>query len=321
MSRPLRIEYPGAFYHITSRGNERKAIFKSKDDHLRFFAYLKTATERYAASIHAYILMDNHYHLLLETPEGNLSAILHHLNAGYTIYFNKKRQRSGHLFQGRYKAILVDRDAYAVELSRYIHLNPVRAGMVGKAEEYYWSSLKGYLWDNQQEPWLNTRFILQQFGEDENKARKRYREFVNEVAGRKARNPFDEVTASTFLGRESFINWVKDKFLAGRGKEREIPALRALEKKVSISEIKEAVAEILKKEDSTVRKISLYLCHRFSGRPLKDIGDAFGGIGPSAVAQNTRRVNQRKSEDEEFKRLIDSTEKTMLKSEKCRPDP
>ena len=144
------------------------------------------------------------------------------------------------------------------------------------------------------------------------RSRKKYREFVNEVASRKARNPFNEVTASTFLGRESFINGVKDKFLAGRGEEREIPALRALERKVSISEIKEAVTEILKKEDSTARKISLYLCHRFSGELLKDIGDAFGGIGPSAVSQNTRRVRQRKSEDKEFRRLIGNIEKTIL---------
>lgn len=109
-TRPLRIQYPGAFYHVTARGNERKDVFKSKRDRERFLSYLETATERYGARVHVYCLMGNHYHLLLETPEGNLSQIMRHINGAYTTYFNTKRQRSGHLFQGRFKAILVDAD-------------------------------------------------------------------------------------------------------------------------------------------------------------------------------------------------------------------
>jgi len=128
MARPLRIEYPGAHYHITSRGNEQKDIFKSQRDREKFLEYLECATTRYGAVIHAYCLMSNHFHLLLETPEGNLSEIMRHINGAYTTYFNVKRKRAGHLLQGRYKAILVDADEYLVELSRYIHLNPVRVG-------------------------------------------------------------------------------------------------------------------------------------------------------------------------------------------------
>ena len=138
MARPLRITYPGAFYHVTSRGNERKNVFKSKRDRVKFLEYLDSATKRYDAVIHAFCLMDNHYHLLLETPSGNLPQIMRHTNGAYTTYFNVKRERSGHLFQGRYKAILVDMDEYAKELSRYIHLNPVRAKMVKTPEEYEW---------------------------------------------------------------------------------------------------------------------------------------------------------------------------------------
>ncbi len=130
MARSLRIEFSGAFYHVTARGNERKPIYKSKRDRERFLSYLESATERYGAILHVYCLMDKHYHLFLETPSGNLSQIMHHIYGAYTTYFNTKRQRSGHLFQGRYKAILVDVDEYAEELSRYIHLNPVRAGIV-----------------------------------------------------------------------------------------------------------------------------------------------------------------------------------------------
>ena len=139
MARPLRIAFPGAFYHVTTRGNERKTVFKRKRDRERFLEYLETATERYHAVIHAYCLMDNHYHLLLDTPAGNLSQIMHHGNGAYTTYFNVKRARSGHLFQGRYKAILVEKDEYAKELSRYIHLNPVRAKMVEQPEQYEWT--------------------------------------------------------------------------------------------------------------------------------------------------------------------------------------
>ncbi len=118
MGRPLRIEYPGAFYHVTARGNEQREIYKSIADRERFLDYLASATERYGAVVHVWCLMTNHYHLLLEAPAGNLSQIMRHINGAYTNYFNTKRRRSGHLFQGRYKAILVERDAYAMELSR-----------------------------------------------------------------------------------------------------------------------------------------------------------------------------------------------------------
>jgi len=162
MSRPLRISYPGAFYHVTSRGNERRPIFQTRRDFERFIGYFESATERYGARVHCFCLMTNHYHLLLETPRANLEAILHHLNTSYTNYFNKKRGRSGHLFQGRYKAILVEKDSYALELSRYIHLNPMRAQMVGDPSEYPWSSYLAYIGRERRWRWLCKDFILEQ---------------------------------------------------------------------------------------------------------------------------------------------------------------
>ena len=164
MARPLRIQYPGAVYHITSRGNERKDVFKSKRDREKFLSYLKTATERYGAKIHVYCLMGNHYHLLLETPEGNLSQIMRHINGAYTTYFNTKRNRSGHLFQERIKAILVEADEYATHLSRYIHLNPERAGMVGNPVDYPWTSYRHYIGREKPPEWLVTDFVLGFFG-------------------------------------------------------------------------------------------------------------------------------------------------------------
>jgi len=141
MARQLRIEYEGAFYHITSRGNERRKIFFSKTDYKKFKEYLSDAQKKYNYRLHCYVLMTNHYHLLIETPDGNMSKVMHYLNGAYTNYINRKRNRYGHLFQGRYKAILVDHYSYLLELSRYLHLNPVRAGMVSKPGEYEYSTI------------------------------------------------------------------------------------------------------------------------------------------------------------------------------------
>ncbi|MCH8056115.1 MAG: transposase, partial [Deltaproteobacteria bacterium] len=145
MARPLRIEYPGATYHVTSRGNERKAIFRGDLDRRKFLELLSSSVEQFILQLHAYVFMDNHYHLLVETPEGGLSRAVRYLNGVYTQYFNRRHRRVGHLFQGRYKAILIDKDSYLAELSRYIHLNPwrVRSG-VKDPLRYRWSSLRAY---------------------------------------------------------------------------------------------------------------------------------------------------------------------------------
>ena len=134
VGRPLRIEYLGALYHITSRGNERKKIFLEDADKIKFLEILEDYHNRFNILIHSYILMDNHYHFIVETPKGNLTKVMHGVNGCYTGYFNRKYRRSGHLFQGRYKGILVDKDAYLVQLSRYVHINPVRAKIVERPE-------------------------------------------------------------------------------------------------------------------------------------------------------------------------------------------
>ncbi|SPF44950.1 transposase (fragment) [Syntrophobacter sp. SbD1] len=147
MARPLRIEYEGAFYHVTARGNERWKIFFMKKDYDKFKEYIEAAEINFGFILHAYVLMTNHYHLIVETPQKNLGRIMHYLNSSYTTYVNIKRKRNGHLFQGRYKAILVDKDNYLLELSRYVHLNPVRANMTQKPEDYPYSSYRSYVGD------------------------------------------------------------------------------------------------------------------------------------------------------------------------------
>ena len=310
MARALRITFPGAFYHVTSRGNERKAVFKSKRDREKFLEYLESATQRYDALIHAYCMMDNHYHLLLQTPSGNLPQIMRHINGAYTTYFNVKRDRSGHLFQGRYKAILVDIDEYAKELSRYIHLNPVRAKIVETPEEYEWSSYPAYTDKQKPAKWLYRDFILGYFGQKLSTAQKGYQEFVNALVRQEYDSPLDEVVSSTLLGSADFIAFIKDNFLSAKKPDRELPALKELVKKNSIQDLFEKVELVFNKDKVMARNVKMYLCQRYTGKKLKDIGLHFG-IGESGVSQACRRVAQKVEKDKKLKKKIVRLEKQI----------
>ena len=287
MARPLRIEYPGAFYHVTSRGNEKKDIFKTVADREKFLFYLASACARYGAEIHAYCLMTNHYHLMLETPLGNLSLIMKHINSSYTTYFNIKHKRVGHLLQGRYKAILVQADAYAAELSRYIHLNPVRAGMVKFPEDYRWTSYRFYT-EGSEPLWLNTKFILGYFGTGIPESRRNYKSYVNEKVAGGYFSPLMEVVASTILGSEDFVREIQQKMLEDRPVDRDLPALRELKERPRPEKIYEVTRKVFVDNARLARLAGIYLCHRYSGAKLKEIGDLFL-LSESGVNQASRR--------------------------------
>jgi putative transposase len=310
MARPLRIIYPGAFYHITSRGNERKQIFKSLSDREKFLFYLESATRRYDAIIHVYCLMDNHYHLLLETPSGNLSQIMRHINGAYTTYFNIKRQRAGHLLQGRFKAILVDMDEYCKELSRYIHLNPVRAKMVAKLQDYRWSSYLDYIGRRKPPAWLKRDFILGYFGKKTSIAQKNYREFVKVRLGQKNKSPLNEVIGSTVLGSADFVDEIRKRFIEGKGANRDLPAIKALYSKPAIEDIIKAVESAFNQQPARVKSVSLYLCHKHTAGSLKQIGRYFN-IGESGVSQASRRIGMRLKRDNKLKKRIKSLENKL----------
>lgn len=310
MSRPLRIEYPGAFYHVTSRGNEQKAIFKSKKDREQFLHYLETATERYAAIIHTYCLMDNHYHLLVETPKGNLSQIMRHINGAYTTYFNVKRKRSGHLFQGRYQAILVDVDEYAKELSRYIHLNPVRAAIVEKPEEFIWSSYSSYIGKKRKLEWLQTDFILGYFDKKVSSAKKKYQQFVEDRIESDEKSPFEGTIASTLLGSPGFIREITEKFLEGKEKDRNIPAISVINRGPAIEMISKVARQVTGTEDGLSKKMSLYLCHRYSGAKLKEIGDYFD-MKDAAVSQASKRFATQVGKDRALRKTVKNAEEKL----------
>lgn len=302
MARQLRIEYPGAFYHITSRGNERKDIFNDEAEFEKYLEYLDTAALRYKAVVHVYCLMSNHYHLLLETPLGNLSQIMRHINGAYTAYFNSKRQRAGHLLQGRYKAILVDADEYAGELSRYIHLNPVRAGIVSRPERYNWSSYQYYIGGKKAPAWLKTDFILGYFGGKTKNAQDRYREFVESMIEKEYESPLKDTVASTILGRLEFVAEIKNKYLSGKENDRNLPALKEL-RKVSIGEIEKGAEGIFGGDKVILRKAAIYLIHRYSGRNLREIGTYFG-ISESGVSQTSRRFSMLLEKDKKLSKKV-----------------
>jgi putative transposase len=203
MARPLRIEFSGALYHITSRGNAQCDIFLNDDDRIRFLDQLSQAVSRYDWYCHAYCLMDNHYHLLIETGAPTLSVGMKYLNGTYTQSFNRLHQRAGHVFQGRYKAILVEKESYLLELSRHIVLNPVRAKMVRSAKEWRWSSYRATAGQTEAHPCLTTESVLSVLGKRRKKAQEKYRAFISD--GRNQPSPWERVKNQIYLGSDQFV--------------------------------------------------------------------------------------------------------------------
>ena len=202
MARPLRLEFPGAIYHLTSRGNARQKVFFTDTDRQLFLDTLTGVVSRYSWICHAYCLMANHYHLLVETPKANLSLGMRQLNGIYTQAFNRRHRRVGHLFQGRFKAILVEKESYLLELCRYIVLNPVRVKGTLKTGSWKWSSYRATAGLAPAPVFLTTDWVLGQFGKKRAQAQKRYREFVKE--GLESR-PLEELKGQIYLGSEEFI--------------------------------------------------------------------------------------------------------------------
>ncbi|KPK14843.1 MAG: addiction module toxin RelE [Betaproteobacteria bacterium SG8_41] len=203
MVRPLRLEFPGAVYHVTARGNARAEIFKDDADRDAFLSVLERCIARFGWLLHAYCLMDNHYHLMIETRAANLSAGMRQLNGVYTQRFNRRHRRVGHVFQGRFKAIIVDRDSYLLDLSRYVVLNPVRARVVHGPKDYRWSSYRATAGLSAAPQYLTCDWILSQFGTSRALAQEHYRAFVAE--GMKAPSPWERLEAQVILGDEAFI--------------------------------------------------------------------------------------------------------------------
>jgi len=225
MARPLRLEFPDATYHVTSRGNAQNAVFLDDENRELFFVCLGEVVVRFGWVCHAYCLMDNHYHLLIETPEGNLSLGMRQLNGIYTQRFNRRHGRVGHLFQGRFKAIVVDRDSYLLELCRYVVLNPIRAAMVKHIEHYPWSSYPATMGLTDCPGWLNTDWLLSHFGRHRAVAQRHYADFVAEGVG--LLSPWSALKGQVLLGSEAFVEKMRP-LLEQKDKLKEIPRAQRL---------------------------------------------------------------------------------------------
>ncbi len=320
MSRPLRIEWEGGFYHITARGNEKRPIFRIEGDFLRFIDRIERMYERYGVVIHAYVLMTNHYHLLLETPRGNLSTALHDLNTAYTNYFNRRHDRVGHLFQGRYRSIVVEKDAYLLELSRYIHLNPVRAGIVKKPDAYRWSSYPSYLSSGSFPEWLRREDVLEQMDTNPVKGRRKYRKFVEEGLRREIRDPLTAVMGWIALGGETFWEEVKNRVQGLQGQD-EVPVLREIRRKTEAGEIVEKVASFYGIPADRITRlehplhhgtqVAMYLTRKKTDLSLNEIAAIFGKRHYTAVSAAFRRVEAKRERDRGFDRELGKIEREL----------
>ncbi|MGC8763986.1 MAG: REP-associated tyrosine transposase [Acidobacteriota bacterium] len=237
MARPLRIEYPGAVYHVSSRGNARQRVFLGDVDRVAFLEAVASGVARYGFIIHAYCLMDNHYHLLVETPNANLSLGMQRINGEYTQGFNRRHRRCGHLFQGRFKAVLVQKESHLLEVCRYVVLNPVRAKMVKRVGEWAWSSYKATAGEVKCPPYLSTSWVLSQFHREKAIAQRLYRRYVAQGL-REKESPFARVAAQMVLGTAEFVDEWREKAQAKREVQehprfQRMAARPALEKIVS----------------------------------------------------------------------------------------
>lgn len=291
MARQLRIEFTGAFYHVYSRGNQKQLVFLEDADRYFFLKCLGDAHERFDCVIHAVCLMKNHYHLLIETRRGNLSRIMQFINTTYTVYFNLKHERCGHLFQGRYKAILVEAETYAHVLARYIHLNPVRAGIVKTPELSTWSNYREYVGLACPPIWMDTAMVLASFGGLTAKSRLNYAEFVASAIGRALPNPIQAADASGILGNEDFVNRIKNEYIGDeiRLPDRDRPQLRRLKDKPDLGTIQQVTLNHLSPKSRFAKSAAIYITHKNSDHKLKAIGD-FYQVSVSAVSEACRRI-------------------------------
>jgi putative transposase len=330
MARPLRIDFPDATYHVTCRGNERRALFKDDDDRQAFISKLGNSLSIYGVKAHAYVLMTNHFHLVLQTPKANLSAFMRHFNVSYTGYFNRRHKRVGHLYHGRFKAILVETDRYLLGLTRYVHLNPVRIGawkrvgyreQVGHLWRYSWSSLPGYVSAQRQIPWVTYEDVLFHCSG----SRRKYGRFVQDGLETGYATPWKELKGQVVLGDEAFWKFVKSRSeqLVVPTTAREQPSLKILEK-LTPAEIVSRVAEYFGLEPRRLerkrsgrrdeRAILMELIYRHGRITQREVGEHLGGMDYTAVSHERRRLRERLQSNEALAKVYEDLERRLTGS-------
>jgi putative transposase len=313
MARPLRLEFAGALYHVTARGNERKPIYRDERDRQRFLERLATVAAGFSVRVHAYVLMRNHYHLLVETPAGNLSRAMRQLNGVYTQDFNRRHRRAGHLFQGRYKAILVDKDSYLLELSRYIHLNPVRVGEVRQPWDFGWSSAGAFVGKRRAPNFLVVGEVLGHFGRRRATARRRYAAFLLDGMEKGDAKPWAAVEGQLLLGEPPWVERMKRRLGAwpaggeetGRRKLSLRPPLSVLLTQVCREARVERAALMRRRglRGSWARRVAMALAWELCGLSQSEIAQALG-VGPYAVSKAVARTDALARSDPRVRKAI-----------------
>lgn len=323
MARPLRIEYDGAWYHVMNRGQSRKNIFYTDHDKVFFLSLLSDIVTAFGIQIHAFSLMENHYHLLIHTPQAGLSRPMRHLNGLYTQYFNQKHAKDGSLFRGRYKAILIDTDGYLTELARYIHCNPVKAGLSKNPAAHPWTSHRHYLRPDIRFSWLSTDEILKRFGTHRQKAIKLFDRFVSTDSW----EIFDEIERPKLriLGSNGFKTWVIENFVKKSHKlSPEIPKKeKHIELPVTVRQILKGLAfcydiEIPQMRQchagkkNEARAVAIYLLRRQKGLSHQQIAQWLNIRNQNTLAQTLFRIKQRINTDKKFYKKIRQIEAAVL---------
>lgn len=322
MSRPLRIEYAGAWYHVMNRGRRAETIFENDADYRGFVDLLKESSDLWNIKISAFCLIPNHYHLLIHTPEGNLSRAMRHINGVYTQRFNRSHRCDGQLFRGRYKSILVEGDSYLLQLVRYIHRNPVRAGLADKVSQYRWSSHTGYLSMGDQWEWLHKRFILSILSPDSSWWQKAYCQFMDMEDEEEFLHIFQGDKQPLAVGTEEFMERLKERFFEGKI-NTQIPESAALAPE--IVDIKKVICTYYQVDESQLcrsrrgwfiepRAVAIYLVRTLRREKLMDIGAGFRLRSSSAVSSVITGMERRLAEDAELRDRVHEVRERVLKN-------
>ena len=312
MSRPLRLEFPGAWWHIHSRGVERRDIFLDDADRRRFLNVLADAVPRFRWRLHAYVLMSNHFHLLVETVHATLSRGMQRIGGDYAESFNKRHDRAGHLFQGRFKAHLIDSETYLLRVAKYIVLNPVRAGLVARAAEWAWSSHRATAGLERNGGWLTTEEILDRFHpRDLALAMIAYRKFVDDLTD--ASSPWRELVGQIYLGGAEFVNRVQER-IDERRRSDQHPRAQRIVRPATVDDVRRAVASVtgeapVKSASSNTRLAYATIARSEALATLHEIGATLG-IGPSGAKYLIDQGQRLSKEDQRFAGLL---EKLRLK--------
>ena len=315
MSRPQRIEFPGAYYHVMNRGRHRENVFEDDACFDGFLSILSDTSSRFGLVVHAYCLMNNHYHLLVSTPEGNLQRAMRHVGGVYTQFYNRHTGKDGALFRGRYKAILVDSDEYLLHLSKYIHRNPIEAAMVEELSAYRWSSYPAYIGKRRAESWLYCDEVYNQLTQKSTKKR-RYKAYVEEAGHIEDINRFySKNRLSPVLGDKAFI----DSVVQHKSDSSEVPRRDRITARPSIDQIVRAVASEFDVELENIRttkrgrgakneprKVAMYLCAVKGGYTLTAIADYFGLSHYGSVSSPIHQVKEQLAENGRMSRKLNT---------------